>query len=140
MVANTPRGRAVNFLAFGDQAYESMSASSATGGIGSLMNSQTFEIARYRFRATFARRFGTYLSVILLIGLTGGVAMASIAAARRTQSSYPTFSEEHESVDAHHGRLRSSRRCGKGSASLISKIDRLRDVATVRSLASGGRR
>ena len=45
----------------------------------------------YRFRATFARRWGGYLSVVVLIGLIGGIAMASIAAGRRTQSSYPTF-------------------------------------------------
>jgi hypothetical protein len=31
------------------------------------------------------------LSVVLLVGLIGGVSMASIAAGRRTQSSYPTF-------------------------------------------------
>lgn len=45
----------------------------------------------YRFRGTFGRRWGGYLSVVVLIGLTGGVAMASIAAGRRTQLSYPTF-------------------------------------------------
>ena len=45
----------------------------------------------YRFRATFRRRLGGYLSLVLLIGLLGGLAMASIAGARRTQSAYPTF-------------------------------------------------
>jgi hypothetical protein len=45
----------------------------------------------YRFRSTFGRRCGGYLSVVVLIGLIGGIAMASIAAGRRTQSSYPTF-------------------------------------------------
>jgi len=48
-------------------------------------------VAWYGFRATFARRWSSYLSVILLVGLIGGLAMASIANARRTQSSYPTF-------------------------------------------------
>jgi len=52
---------------------------------------QVMRIAWYRLRVTFARRWTGYLSVVLLIGLVGGVAMASIAAARRTQSSYPTF-------------------------------------------------
>src|SRR5277367_4533672 len=55
------------------------------------MSRHSFEFAWYRFRATFARRLGSYLSIVLLIGLTGGLAMASVAAARRTQSSYPTF-------------------------------------------------
>ncbi|HMK98526.1 MAG TPA: ABC transporter permease [Acidimicrobiales bacterium] len=53
--------------------------------------SQALRVAWYRFRATLGRRWGGYLSVALLIGLTGGVAMASIEAGRRTQSSYPTF-------------------------------------------------
>ncbi len=45
----------------------------------------------YRFRATMRRNVTGYLSVVLIVGLVGGVAMASIAGARRTQSSYPTF-------------------------------------------------
>ena len=48
-------------------------------------------VAGYRFRATFAKRWSGYLSVVLLIGLIGGLSMASVAAGRRTQSSYPTF-------------------------------------------------
>ncbi len=40
---------------------------------------------------TFAHRRGGYVSAVLLIGLIGGIAMASIEAGRRTQSSYPTF-------------------------------------------------
>lgn len=47
--------------------------------------------AWYRFRATFRRRWGGYLAIALLIGLVGGIALGSIAAARRTQSSYPAF-------------------------------------------------
>lgn len=47
--------------------------------------------AWYRFRATFSQRWGAYLSVVLLIGLVGGVAMGSLAAARRTQASFSTF-------------------------------------------------
>jgi hypothetical protein len=45
----------------------------------------------YRFRATFAHRWGGYLAIILLVGGVGGLAMGSIAGARRTQSSYPRF-------------------------------------------------
>jgi hypothetical protein len=48
-------------------------------------------VAWYRTRATFRRRWPGYLAVVALIGLVGGVAMASIAGARLTQSSYPTF-------------------------------------------------
>ncbi len=45
----------------------------------------------YRFRATFRGRWGGYLTLVVLIGLVGGVAMAAVAGARRTQSSFPTY-------------------------------------------------
>jgi hypothetical protein len=45
----------------------------------------------YRLRTTFTRDWGSYLSLVVLIGLIGGIAMGSIAAARRTQSAYPAF-------------------------------------------------
>ena len=47
--------------------------------------------AAYRHRATFHRRRGGYLTLIVLIGLVGGLAMGSAAAARRTQSSFATY-------------------------------------------------
>ena len=45
----------------------------------------------FRFRATFGRRWGGYLAVVLIIGSVGGLAMGVVAGARRTQSSYPAF-------------------------------------------------
>jgi hypothetical protein len=48
-------------------------------------------VAWYRFRATFGRRWGGYLSLVLLVGLVGGLAMGAVAGARRTQSSFPTY-------------------------------------------------
>jgi hypothetical protein len=37
------------------------------------------------------RRWPGYLAIVLLIGLVGGVAMGSIAGARRTQSTFPSY-------------------------------------------------
>jgi hypothetical protein len=45
----------------------------------------------YRFRVTLRRRLGGYVMLAVLIGLVGGVAMAAMTAARRTDSSYPRF-------------------------------------------------
>ncbi|HUB70789.1 MAG TPA: FtsX-like permease family protein [Acidimicrobiales bacterium] len=45
----------------------------------------------YRSRATFRGRWPGYLTIVLLLGLVGGLAMASGAAARRTASSFSTF-------------------------------------------------
>ncbi len=55
------------------------------------MTGQLLEVSRYRFQGTFRHRWGAYLSLVLLIGLVGGLSMGALAAARRTESSFPTF-------------------------------------------------
>jgi hypothetical protein len=57
------------------------------------MNRAAVRVAWYRCRATFRRRLGGYLTIALLLGVIGGIAMGSMAAARRTDSSYSTFLE-----------------------------------------------
>ena len=54
---------------------------------------QAIRVAWYRFRAGFRRRWTGYLSIVLLIGSIGGVAMASIAGAQRTDTSFQKFIE-----------------------------------------------
>jgi hypothetical protein len=49
--------------------------------------SRILETAWYRFRATFGRQWGGYLTVLVLIGLLGGLAMGAVAGARRTLAS-----------------------------------------------------
>jgi hypothetical protein len=53
--------------------------------------SRALRVARYRFGATFGRRGGGYLTIVLLVGAIGGPAMASVASGRRTGSSYATY-------------------------------------------------
>ena len=48
-------------------------------------------VARYRSRTTLRQRWTGYLSLIVLVGLIGGVALGALAAARRTQSSFATY-------------------------------------------------
>jgi len=46
-----------------------------------------FSVAAYRTRRALARRWGDYLSIVVLIGLLGGLALGALAAARSTESS-----------------------------------------------------
>ncbi len=97
--------------------------------------SQVLPVAWYRFRATLGRRWGGYASVILLIGLVGGIAMASIAGARRTQSSYPTFiSSTNPSTLTISTFAANSGGNPTGSAKLTARIRHLPDVRTARTL------
>jgi hypothetical protein len=52
------------------------------------MDPNLSRLAWYRLRTTARRRAGGYLSIVLLVALIGGLALAAIAGARRTQSSY----------------------------------------------------
>src|SRR6202051_5164474 len=51
----------------------------------------SFRVARYRFVSTFRVRWSGYVTIVLLVGLLGGLSMASVAGARRTQSSFATL-------------------------------------------------
>ncbi len=52
---------------------------------------RALRLARYRFGRTFHRRWTGLVTVTVLIGLVGGLAMGALTAARRTQSAFPTF-------------------------------------------------
>ena len=53
--------------------------------------SRAWRVGWFRFGATFGRRWGGLLAIVLLVGLIGGLAMGAVAGARRTQSSFPAF-------------------------------------------------
>ena len=65
------------------------------------MNGRVLAVAWYRFRASLPRRRVGYLTVILLVGLVGGLAMGAMAGARRTQSSFATFLADTHATDLH---------------------------------------
>jgi FtsX-like permease family len=48
-------------------------------------------LAWYRVRVTIRRRLPGYLGLAVVVGLIGGLALASVTAARRTESSYPDY-------------------------------------------------
>jgi FtsX-like permease family len=97
---------------------------------------QVLGVAWYRFRATLGSRWRGYLSVVLLIGLLGGVAMASVAAGRRTQSSYPTFLASTNPSDLTVSIGSNSPDAGSFDAAVTTAIARLPDLRRVDSLVS----
>jgi hypothetical protein len=68
-----------------------MSSTSSTTPRSAATGARRLGLAWFRFRAYGRDRWPAYLSLVLLIGLVGGVALGSVAAARRTQSAFPAF-------------------------------------------------
>ena len=89
-------------------------------------------MAWFRFRATFRRRLGGYLSLVLLVGIVGGVAMGAVAAARRTQSSYSVFLASTNPSDVIVNLTNSNPDAGYPA----TIIDTIRHLPRVRSLES----
>ncbi len=55
------------------------------------MSQSAARLAWYRFRAMLRHRLGGYVALAVMVGLIGGIAMAAMTAARRTDSSYPDY-------------------------------------------------
>ncbi|HXQ18400.1 MAG TPA: FtsX-like permease family protein [Acidimicrobiales bacterium] len=93
------------------------------------MITQALRVARFRLPSTVARSRGGYLAIVLLIGLIGGIAMASVAAGRRTQSSYPIFLASTNPTDMSAAVFEPGG--SNGAPSLINEIRRLPGVRHV---------
>jgi ABC-type lipoprotein release transport system permease subunit len=100
-------------------------------GRRTVVMAEALRVARYRLPSTAARSRGAYLSIVLLIGLIGGIAMASIAAGRRTQSSYPTFLASTNPSDM---TVSVFNQGGNGPGSLVAEFARLPGVRHVAGL------
>ena len=94
-----------------------------------------FSVAWYRFRATIGRRWGGYLALIVLVGAVGGLAMGSIAAGRRTQSSYPTFLASTNPSDLNVAVYNPATNGGPGP-NLATTLSRLPGVKRVRTVVA----
>ena len=108
------------------------------GSAVSVSERSLLRFSGYRFRSTFRGRRGGYLALLLLVGLVGGVAMGSIAAARRTQSSFPTFLASTNPSDMSLGPRLYNPSLGYDTgynASLVHAISRLPHVKQAKSFA-----
>lgn len=94
------------------------------------MSRLVLRVAWYRFRTTFGHRRGGYLALVLLVALLGGLAVGAVAAARRTQSSFPAFLAGTNPSDL-------SVTYGDGyNPALVSRIEHLRYVRRGESVAT----
>jgi hypothetical protein len=101
------------------------------------MTGSALRVVGFRFKATVGRRWASYLALALLIGLIGGIAMGSIAAGRRTQSSYPRFLASTNPSDLNvstFGANSGPNTASPESASLTNAIAQLPHVRRLRSL------
>ena len=64
---------------------------SANGGWGVPVIREIGRVAWYRLRLDLPRRWTSYAGIVLLVALVGGLALGSIAGARRSESAFPTF-------------------------------------------------
>lgn len=93
-------------------------------------------LAAYRFGPTLRHRWGGLVALTVLIALLGGLAMASIAGARRTESSYPIFLKSTNPSDLGLGTALLNPELGYTSgynAALIKRIAALPDVTRAAS-------
>ena len=98
---------------------------------------ESIRVGWYRFVATFRVRSGGYLTVVLLVGFLGGLAMASVAGARRTQSSFSTLMARSNASQMYGLTGVYNPTIGQTgySFSLVKKLEHLRYVKDVKSLA-----
>ena len=91
---------------------------------------QGVSLARYRMRSTFRHRWAGYVSLILLVGLVGGLGLGSLAAARRTQSSFSVLLAATNPSD-----LEVSIYSGGGGPNLDYQPSLTREIARIRGVS-----
>ena len=100
--------------------------------------SGALRVAWYRLRATFGRRVGGYVAIVLLIGLVGGLAMGAIAGARRTQSSFPKLLESMNPSDLvviHNDSIDDSNATDPGFLRTLAHLPHVKHVASASGIS-----
>jgi hypothetical protein len=108
------------------------------------VSEQGFGAARYRARATFRRRWPGYVTLVLMVALVGGLGLGSLAAARRTQSSFSTFlaatNPSDLTVSAYSGGGSTNPDYDPGLTAKIAHLPGVRDVAAGFEVTGAGQR
>jgi hypothetical protein len=88
-----------------------------------------FRIAWYRFRTGLPRQWRSYLLLTILVAVVGGVALGSIAGARRSESAYPAFLKTTNPSDL-------AIDIGKYNPKILRAIARLPEVTSIETYVS----
>ncbi len=91
-------------------------------------------LSLYRLRTTWRGHLGGYLTIVVLVAAIGGLALASVAAARRTQSSYPVLVASTHPSDIEVATAVDNPAIGNGQGynpALVAEIARLPHVRSV---------
>ena len=94
---------------------------------------RALRVSWYRFRTTLHKRWSGYLTVVLLVGLVGGIGMAAMAGARRTQSAFPAYLAATDASDLRVQTYDISVLDGIGGGSLTERLAHLPLVTRVAS-------
>ena len=94
---------------------------------------RALRVSWYRLRTTLHKRWSGYLTVVLLVGLVGGIGMASMAGARRTQSAFPAYLAATDASDLRVQTYDISVLDGIGGGSLTERLAHLPLVTRVAS-------
>ena len=97
---------------------------------------EDLRVAWFRFHATFRRTWRSYLALAMLIGLVGGLALGSIAAARRTATSFAVYLKSTNPSDLN-VEIIPTNGSGYESAALTKQIAHLPHVEAVAGASLG---
>ena len=101
------------------------------------MRPNAFKVGGYRFKSTLRHRWTSYVSLVLFIAVLGGVAMGTVAGARRTETSFTTLLNSRNSSQIYGVTQVYNPQAGYStgySASAVEKVRRLPHVAGVEPL------
>jgi len=86
-------------------------------------------VALYRLRLDLPRRWTSYAGIALLVALVGGLALGSIAGARRSESAFPTFLQGTHPSDL-------AIDVGQYNPKILKEISRLPQVKSIETYVS----